>query len=235
MYKNEYPFYPVGQKQTVEFISPAEKHDWKRYKKAFTLDWYYNQHKVFYEINELGYRCKYTYPPEQDYILVAGCSHTFGHSVRQEHRYSDLLENKLNKPVLNIGVSGGSCNLVKDNLLQLIASGYTLPKAIIVQWPEENRLWLDQLPITASSGIAPELLKGDTIKNISSHAFNTTLKLCEKFNMIHIGWKVHDHNSFDIPKLGMVDTGRDGHHPGIESHNYYYQHLITKLEENGIQ
>ena len=50
-------------------------------------------------------------PPSTDYILVAGCSHTFGEALKNEERYVTLLENHFQLPVLNIGVRGGSPNL----------------------------------------------------------------------------------------------------------------------------
>ena len=59
----------------------------KKYKEGF-----YFKNPIEYNINKFGYRCDHIIPPTTDYMLVMGCSHTYGHSLHKENRYSNLLE-----------------------------------------------------------------------------------------------------------------------------------------------
>mgnify|MGYP006169525995 FL=1 len=167
-----------------------------------------------YTVNRFGYRCTHVMPPSTDYILVAGCSHTFGEALKNEERYVTLLENHFQLPVLNIGVRGGSPNLIRDNLLQLMSSGYNLPKFVIIQWPNEYRIWLDTYSISVQSPIK-EFYKVDCLKNVSQMSYNHTQWLLKSANIPSFQFKIWlGANDIDMPWIDVVDHAIDGHHPG---------------------
>jgi len=239
-YKKDNPFlyvynidnsnYKTDKKNTVEYVGKAEH---EIHKKASKQKEYNFDYEVTYSLNSMGYRCKYDHLPNEDYILVAGCSISYGHSIPQEHRYSDLLEKHYNMPVLNISVSGGSCNLIKDNVLQLLISRKRPPKVLIAQWPTENRYWIGTHPY----GIADNNEKGFT--ESSKHAFEVTNYLCKLHNIPILN--VKDRNSGNFFHINSLDNGRsyrdfgrDLQHPGIETHKLWANDIIELLNQKNI-
>ena len=182
-----------------------------------TANWVSKKTTIPYTVNRFGYRCTHVMPPSTDYILVAGCSQTFGEALKNEERYVTLLENHFQLPVLNIGVRGGSPNLVRDNLLQLISSGHNLPKFVIIQWPNENRLWVDTWGINANAPVKQfkQFYKDDYLKNISLVSYNQTQWLLKNANIPSFQFKIWPvANDIDMPWIDVVDYAIDGHHPG---------------------
>lgn len=237
-YKKDNPFlyvydidnskYKTDKKNTVKYLGKVE---YKIHKKASKGKPSY--YEVTYTLNSMGYRCKYDYLPNEDYILVAGCSISYGHSIPQEHRYSDLLEKHYKMPVLNISVSAGSCNLIKDNVLQLLISKQRLPKVLIVQWPSANRYWIGTRPY----GISDDNELGFT--QSSQHAFEVTNYLCKIQNIPILNVKTYmSGNNFDSNMLDngrpYCDFGRDLIHPGTETHKLYANDIIELLNQKNI-
>lgn len=182
-----------------------------------TAEWVSKKITIPYTVNQFGYRCTHVIPPSTDYILVAGCSCTFGEALKDEERYAKLLEKHFQLPVLNIGVRGGSPNLIRDNLLQLISSGHNLPKFVIIQWPNNNRLWVDTWGINAYSPIKQfnRFYKDNCLPNISQVSYNHTQWLLKHFSIPSLQFKIWPFaNDIDMPWIEVVDVAIDGHHPG---------------------
>jgi hypothetical protein len=179
--------------------------------------WKFKTKKIAYNTNEYGYRCNYVTPPNTDYILVAGCSCTFGEALKKEDRYSDLLENYYQLPVLNIGVRGGSPNLIRDNLLQLLSSGCNLPNFIVIQWPNEFRLCIDTFKFGVyNQDRCKELFTNNYLQNFSHISYNHTQWLLNDAKIKAIQFKIWPNtNSIDMPWLPVVDNAIDNKHPGI--------------------
>ena len=240
-YKKSNPFLPVydirnceyitDEKNTIKYLGRIEKEIHEDQDNYENFDY-----EVTYTLNDLGYRCKYNTPPDTDYILVAGCSISYGHSIPQEYRYSDLLEKYYNMPVMNISVSGGSCNLIKDNILQLLVSGHRLPKLVIAQWPYDSRYWIGLSPYGEYHG-------DDNISGFiesSKHSFETTNYLCDKHNVDILNVKIdRAANDFDIDTLFDYpiydDYGRDNTHPGIKTHYNFKKTIIKLLEQKNMR
>lgn len=194
--------------------------------------------KIPFTVNRLGYRCKHVLPPSTDYILVAGCSHTFGQSLKNEERYVTLLENHFQIPVLNIGVRNGAPNLIRDNLLQLLSSGYTLPKYIIIQWPNENRLWMDTWGINAyvTGKQFKRFFEGDCLKNISQRSYNHVQWLLKSANIPSFQFKIwSSSNDIDMPYIDIVDYAADRSHPGTISNQNIAKLIIKNMKEYAFE
>jgi len=225
--------YKTDKKNTILYLG---KHEHRNHKKAirFNKKSKSNQFNlpVAYTLNSMGYRCKYDQLPNKDYILVAGCSISYGYAIPQEYRYSDLLEKHYKMPVLNISVSGGSCNLIRDNILQLLKGKQRLPKVLIAQWPAENRYWIG----TQHYGIDAGNEKG--FIQSSQQSFEVTNYLCKIYNIPILNVKDYrSSNNFDINLLAngpYCDYGRDNDHPGIKTHKLYANNIIELLNQYEI-
>lgn len=197
----------------------------KKYKEGF-----YFKNPIEYNINKFGYRCDHIIPPATDYMLVTGCSHTYGHSLHKENRYSDLLEEHYNIPVLNIGVSGGSSNLIKDNILQLLTSGHRLPKLISIQWPASNRIYFGHSLINYRSSIFQKMIDLDSLEIYSNTAQQQTYWLLSNFNIPFVEIEIFNNTKSAYPEF-VTDYGRDFDPPGIESNKKIFEYLREKINE----
>ena len=195
----------------------------------------YLKKPIEYTFNRLGYRCKYSDIPNTDYILVLGCSHTFGSGLHEEHRYTNLLEDNYGIPVLNISYPGGAPNLVRDNLIQLCTSDKRLPTLVIIQWPHEYRLTIGQEtfgPWTAKLwGKNHFFVKGlERVAEYSQSAKYQSNKLLAKFKVPLIELEIFD--SLITPNQGFqIDVARDRDHCGIDSNKKICEYLIGKIND----
>ena len=180
-----------------------------------------------YNVNKFGYRCDHVIPPATDYMLVMGCSHTYGHSLHKEHRYSDLLEEYYKIPVLNVGMWGGAPNLIKDNIVQLLSSGHRLPKLILIQWPSNTRLYFGHTS-TIFKSVAKVSNDFDSIELYSKTARQQTHWLLSNFNIPFVEIKIYDRTG-TYPNF-VIDHARDFDHPGIESNKKIFEYLREKID-----
>jgi len=220
---------------TIQYLGDME---YEFHKKAQTKKIKkHKEHDVWYTLNKFGYRTKYDYPPNRDYILVFGCSYSYGHSIPEEFRYSNRLEKYLGLPVVNISISGASSNLMKDNLLQLLISGHRLPSVIIAQWPYSERYWIGQTPLHYDKRLSVGL---NSLIDASEHAFETFNYLCQMHDINLLNLKVHkDANDFDIPYMfdtrdDFLDRGRDDFHPGTKTHKHIAHKILKLLEDKNL-
>jgi hypothetical protein len=190
-------------------------------------DGFYFKNPIDYTINKFGYRCNHVLPPDTDYILALGCSHTFGHSLHKEHRYTDLLESHYNIPVLNLGVSGGSCNLIKDNLLQLLNSGYRLPKIVILQWPNKLRLFYGTTRLQ-STDLKQATETMESLQQYSETSQCQTYWLLAKHNISFVDFSIFDPSNAD--DIFYIDVARDFDHPGIDSNIKIFKYIKERID-----
>jgi hypothetical protein len=192
----------------------------KKYKEGF-----YFKNPIEYNINKFGYRCNHVLPPDTDYMLVMGCSHTFGHSLHKEHMYTELLETHYSIPVLNVGVSGGSPNLIKDNLLQLLSSGHRLPKIVVIQWPNEHRLFYGTTRLQ-STDLKQATETMESLAQYSKTSQQHTYWLLAKHNISFVDFSVfeQDDNHF------YIDVARDFDHPGIDSNIKIFKYIKERID-----
>jgi len=85
-----------------------------------------------YEINSLGLRG--TIDMNSD-VLASGCSITFGIGVPEEGRWTDILSNKMNKSVTNLGNPGASVATICNHIIHYCMNN-KMPKEIFCLMPD---------------------------------------------------------------------------------------------------
>ena len=226
------PFLIVGSNGysniSKPFLLENEEQLFYKNKKTFKTykDGLYISKPIDYTLNKFGYRCNHVFPPDKDYILALGCSHTFGQGLHKEHRYTDLLESYYNIPVLNIGIYGGACNLVRDNLIQLFTSGYNLPKMVVIQWPNENRLFYGTYRLQNCSRTIVQSM--ESLKQYSKTSQNHTRWLLSNYKIPFIEFTVHNKPESQLPNF-YIDLARDLDHPGIESNKIIFKYIKKEI------
>jgi hypothetical protein len=148
---SDYPFYPNA---TTDFANnntvrnAAGKYEWmqgdneenfNKNKERAPSDWKYLSKPVTYTINSVGYRA-----PEWDQIdwknsiVLFGCSCTYGIGVSDEETIAAQLEKLSGRPVINLGVPGGSNSLMIQNATRLL-DYFTAPYAVANIWSTSDR------------------------------------------------------------------------------------------------
>jgi len=85
-----------------------------------------------YKINRYGLRGEID---ENSDVIASGCSITFGLGVPELARWSNLLSNKINKSVINLGNEGASVETVCTNIIQYCMNN-KMPKEIFCLFPD---------------------------------------------------------------------------------------------------
>lgn len=103
-------------------------------------DWYYRTNHIEYTVNKHGYRTKeFDSIDWANSVVMFGCSVTFGNGLDDKHTISSQLEQLLNMPVINMGVSGSSMLFNHHNNI-ILREHYPTPKAIVMYWPGHDRI-----------------------------------------------------------------------------------------------
>lgn len=85
-----------------------------------------------YKINRLGFRGQVYENPD---ILAFGCSITFGLGIPELGRWPEILSNKTNKDITNLGNPGASIKTICNNIIQYCMQN-KMPKEIFCLMPD---------------------------------------------------------------------------------------------------
>ena len=117
---------------TLDFCPSDSKELFEQNLKTKPEDWYYRTHEVKYTLNSLGYRTReFNDIDWKESIVMFGCSYVFGIGVTDEHTIPYFLEQLSGRPVINMGIGGGSIQTSLHNSIILNDSKYPTPKAVV--------------------------------------------------------------------------------------------------------
>lgn len=108
-------------------------------KRVMGKKWKYCKKPVTYTVNKHGFRC-----PDWDQIdwknsiVLFGCSCTYGIGLSDEETISAHLQKLSNRPVINLGVPGGSNSLMIQNATNLLHF-FEAPYAVANLWSTSDR------------------------------------------------------------------------------------------------
>jgi hypothetical protein len=102
-------------------------------------DWYYRHAPVRYTLNRQGYRtAEFNTIDWGNSIVIFGCSNVFGVGVDDKYTLATQLSELVNKPVINMGVGGGSITFSLHNAI-ILRDHYPTPLAVINLWTDYSR------------------------------------------------------------------------------------------------
>lgn len=212
------PFLNVSENQKTNFNEVYIEYYKKlpEFKVKINYDKSYYKEVVNFELNSYGYRTKHILTDE--YALALGCSHTYGTGLHEDERYSNLIENEIKIPIINLGRPGTAINFALLNLLNLITSNYKLPKFIILQSPSIFRLSLPR-PDSIRNILPYEkkfksLYVDESIETHSIICYDLITKICKKEKIKLISFSYHKLNTVGNFFIKPVDAARDNDHYG---------------------
>ena len=241
MTDNDLPFYRVGYGNKYTFAADEEKR-YKKLRKYFGKSWRYYDYEndpIVTVENELGYRSSTVYPTDE-YFLHCGCSNTYGSYLHEQHRASNLIEERTGLPVINLGIPGGGGNIIQMNVQKLMLSDYNKPKAIFVQWPEVLRITLPAYDGKKKIIRANQQRKEDMVtfesflrrrgifENLARHSYDSV----NNFGIPVVNYALDPHTSefYNVHEVVRVDTARDNMHSGIETNKIIADYILGQID-----
>jgi hypothetical protein len=251
-----YPAYKIYEKisQVTQFTMCDNEEKFKKNCLELGPSWRYYDKPLEYKTNSFGYRSKeFDSICDNNFFIVYGCSHTFGEGLAIEETYSEIISNKLNMPYLNFGVCGGSPNTVWTNNILFFKNFKFLPKFVIIQWPDINRI-----NITSKKGLIHlNPMSYDLDKSLTKVEKNLWHSIIEEENFqiqefIMYYYSVNQlWNSKNIPVINFTicnkifnyckidinffdfchikGEARDNVHPGNEHNLFFANKILSKI------
>lgn len=132
--KNNYSYFKkhFSSNSTPGFLNPFKEDPYKAKPLDGKLHFGIVDDNNTYKINSLGLRGNVYEDPE---IIASGCSITFGIGVPELGRWTNLLEKKINKDILNLGNTGASVQNICTGLIQYCMNN-KMPKEIFCVMPD---------------------------------------------------------------------------------------------------
>jgi len=213
--------------------------------KSQPLDWQWRDQKVEYTLNSQNYRT-----PEWDTIdwsnsiVIFGCSQIFGVGVSDNQTVGYYLSKLLNKPVINLGMPGGSVMALWVNTEKLLDHKVN-PLAVIYNWPSANRtveLIDDQYNSPAGSWMLnrKDAKYGKEWALHPTHGFEyakyavMSVRRSWSCPQLHYCWDLDTAKFLGLPRMATkLDQARDCLHDGPDTLKIYalrLYHELTKLK-----
>lgn len=202
----------------------------KNQRKLLKTNLNYFSEQIIYKSNSFGYRTHDCLP--KDYILALGCSHTYGTGLHESERYTNLLENEIQLPVVNLGAPGTGINFILLNLLRLIYSNYTKPKVVLCQFPNVARLTLPKstsgkLCVLPQDKTFSVLYKDDSISAHSEICYQIILDMLKREKIKLVSFYFWE--SLGQTQIKVIDQARDLDHPGPKTNVAIKNYILDKL------
>jgi hypothetical protein len=227
-----------------EWIGTDTEERFRENLKSQPENWQWRNQQITYKLNSQNYRA-----PEWDSIdwensvVMFGCSQVFGVGVDEDQTLGYYLSELLNKPVINLGIPGGSSMALWINTEKLLDFGIK-PLAVIYNWPSANRtaeLIDNNRNFTAGPWIRLEQARyGKEWFLHPTHGFEyakyalMSAKRSWSCPQLHYCWDLDTAKFLSLPRMAnKFDRARDGMHEGPATWKDYatrwYHELLPKL------
>jgi hypothetical protein len=221
----------------------GSKHDTpkavNRNKKKLGPEWYYYDKKIEYRYNELGFRTKpFSQIDWKNSVVVIGCSCVMGVGNTEEDGVCGQLEQILQKPVVNLGVSGSAIDWACRNSL-VLHECFPHPKAIVQLWTA-----LARYSDYHSTGWFTPILPQNTRKYCAKHDWEIrSMHYVESDRALwrdktvyyDATWYKHVASRINVDYYDRtIDFARDLDHPGVKSCRLAAEGIAEKLFYQGL-
>lgn len=182
---------------------------------------------ICYNYNSYGFR-DHEWPSDlSDVIWCVGDSFTSGVGVPFEHRWTNILENKLNKRCINLGIDGASNPLIRNICLQILREHN--PKIIIPMWSFFHRRHEDPWNLSHLTNSSKEedfTTFLDCFKDVNNNSSS-----CKIVNLLIPNQYISSElfQDIDIFQTTTIDFARDSFHFDYKTAEVYVEHIVSKL------
>ena len=178
--------------------------------------------KAGYQVNSMGYRAKeFDSINWSDSYIIQGCSACFGAGILDDNdTIAEQLSKRVRKPVINLGVCGGSIELQYFNTIEMIEQGIK-PLGVFTMAPNADRFPMFNNNELENCGAWSESKKLEWALNNNSAQHNlyhgravTIMWRLQQVPIITFGHHHHAVPYVDCHMLERIDWGTDGEHWG---------------------
>jgi len=208
-------------------------------KKRLGPDWYYYDKKIEYHFNELGFRNNpFSQVDWKNSVVVIGCSCVMGVGNTEKDAVCGQLEQILQMPVINLGVSGSAIDWACRNSL-VLHECFPHPKAIVQLWTALGRYSDYNIDCTFKP-ILPQMKKYCAKHDWevrSIHYVEADRALWKNKTVYYDAtWYKHVARRINVDHYNRtVDFARDLTHPGIKSCRLAAKGIAENLINRGLR
>ena len=213
--------------------------EFNRNKKKLGPDWYYHDKEIEYHFNELGFRNKpFSQVDWKNSVVVIGCSCVMGAGNTEEDAVCGQLEQILQMPVINLGVSGSAIDWACRNSL-VLHECFPYPKAIVQLWTALGRYSDYNIDCTFKP-VLPQFNRKYCAKHDwevrSIHYVEADRALWKNKTVYYDAtWYKHVARRINVDHYDRtVDFARDLAHPGIKSCRLAAEGIAENLINRGL-
>ena len=125
---------------SIDWASSDSPAEFEKNLKHMPSDWKYRTQSVTYKVNASGYRTEEWNDIDwKNSIVILGCSCTFGVGLSEHETISSVLCKLTGRQVINLGVPGGSNELILHNASMLFER-FGTPYGVVVNWTTTDRM-----------------------------------------------------------------------------------------------
>lgn len=214
------------------YSSDSEEKFLKKSKEFASSDWIYSNKTIAYKFNKQGYRTwEWDHVNWSDSVVVLGCSNVLGEGLAEQDTITSQLSLLLNRPVVNLGVSGTGIAFSAYNS-SMLCKNLPVPYAVVQLWSSVSRIELYthnniKIHSAANHGHTDSVSK-NFYSSWISHPENFNTHMFFNAQMTKLLWQAKTRyyeasffydtaNVLDCDYISVLDVARDGDHPGIET------------------
>jgi len=181
---------------------------------------------ISYNYNDRGFR-DHNWPDDlSDVIWCVGDSFTAGVGVPSKHRWTNILQNKLNKRCINLGIDGASNELIRNICLQILRE-YN-PKTLIPMWSFFHRRHEDPWNLIYNRNNLNPTVDFKNFLNCFGEV-NVNSFYCNTVHLLIPPQPIELSHYINIFQTTTIDVGRDGYHFDYKTAEIYVDHILSKL------
>jgi hypothetical protein len=226
----------------TNFFSMDSKDRYIKNSKDFKLrgeHWDYFDKTITYKFNSQGYRAsEWTDIDWKESVVVLGCSYVVGEGLAEEDTITAQLSKLLQRPVVNLGVSGTGMSFSFYNSVMLHKNLPT-PYAVVQLWSNSNRIEL----YTSSNVLlySPQIDSDNEFyrnwilneENPNTHMYMMAqASRCmweSKSKYYELSMFVETANILNCTHIDHVDLARDLNHSGIETAKLIAENIAANI------
>ena len=201
--------------------------------------WDYFNKTITYKFNSQGYRAaEWADTDWEDAVVVLGCSIVLGEGLAEEDTITAQLSKLLQRPVVNLGVSGTGISFNSYNGTMLYKN-LPKPHAVVQLWSAPNRVELytdNDILLNTSSGKT----NNEFYRNWVLHPENPNTHMYMAAQASRFMWESKT-RYYELSQFGetsdilncthiqTIDRARDLGHPGIETAKLVAENIAENI------
>ena len=190
------------------------------------IDFLRYPYPISYSYNSHGFRDDEWPDDLSDVIWCVGDSFTAGIGVPFDHRWTNILQNKLNKRCINLGIDGASNELIRNICLQILRE-YN-PKTLIPMWSFFHRRHEYPWNLIYNRNNLNPTVDFKNFKNCLGEV-NINSLCCNTVHLLIPPQPIELPHDINIFQTTILDVGRDAYHFDYKTAEIYVDHILSKL------